>query len=339
MVETAVKACILCQASYPGPKVREPLNPTPFPTEPWSELAIDFAGPFPTGDYLMVCIDEYSRFPEVEIVSSTSARCVLPKLEEIFSRQGIPKTVKTDNGAPFNGQEFSAFADQFGFHHRKITPVWPEANGEVEKFMSTVKKNIHASTAENKNWKKELPTFLRHYRATPHNATNVPPFEALTGRKMSIGLPSAPVTATPLPVQTRIVYNDSVSKQKMMEYANAKCKTQPLILKPGDHVLVKQYRKNALYSPYSSRPYVVTQKKGSMVTAQHGKNTIIVRNSSHFKPIRGVLSQLEEEEEEEDYVPPILRRRPDVTLTVRESADSFPSTSAQSYPKLITLPL
>ena len=33
-----------------------------------------YSGPFPTGEYLLVVIDAYSRFPEVEIVHSTSAR-------------------------------------------------------------------------------------------------------------------------------------------------------------------------------------------------------------------------------------------------------------------------
>ena len=38
----------------------------------------------------MVVIDEYSRFPEVEIVTSTSARSTIPKLDAIFARQRTP---------------------------------------------------------------------------------------------------------------------------------------------------------------------------------------------------------------------------------------------------------
>ena len=39
---------------------------TLLPTGPWKMLAMDFLGPFPSGDYLLVVIDEYSRFLEVE---------------------------------------------------------------------------------------------------------------------------------------------------------------------------------------------------------------------------------------------------------------------------------
>ena len=129
LVEDTVKTYIPCQASYPGPKTREPIVPTPLPSEPWSSLAVDFAGPFSSGNYLT---DEHNRFPEVEIISSTAASTILPRLETIFSRQGIPQAVKTDNGPPFNSQDFANFANEFGFHHHKISPLWPEANGAAE---------------------------------------------------------------------------------------------------------------------------------------------------------------------------------------------------------------
>ena len=206
LVEDTVKACIPYQASYPGLKTREPIVPTPLPSEPWSSLAVDFAGPFPSGDYLMIVIDEHSRFPEVEIISSTAASSVLNRLETIFSRQGMPQTVKTDNGPPFNGQDFANFAKEFGFHHRKISPLWPEANSATERFMASLNKIIGASTAANSNWKTELQVFLRLYRATPHASTGISPFEALTGRKMNIGLPSPTPPPVPTPLNTRIAH-------------------------------------------------------------------------------------------------------------------------------------
>ena len=66
---------------------------------------------------------------------STSAKAVLPKLDRIFAAYGVPQVVKCDNGPAFHGQEFAQFADYLGFKHRKVTPLWPEANGEVERFM------------------------------------------------------------------------------------------------------------------------------------------------------------------------------------------------------------
>ena len=76
--------------------------------------------------------DEFNRFPEVELLTSTSPKAVVPKLDTIFSRQGVPDILKSDNGLPFNEHAFKNFADYLGFKHRRITPLWPKAIGEAE---------------------------------------------------------------------------------------------------------------------------------------------------------------------------------------------------------------
>ena len=40
-----------------------------------------------TGEYILVDIDDYSRYPEIETLHSTSARATIPKLGAIFARQ------------------------------------------------------------------------------------------------------------------------------------------------------------------------------------------------------------------------------------------------------------
>lgn len=315
MVEDAVKSCIPCQASYPGPKQREPLIPTPLPAHPWNSLSVDFAGPFPSGDYALVVIDEFSRFPEVEIVSSTSAAAVIPKLETIFARQGFPKTVKSDNGPPFQGHEFADFAKRCGFEHRKTTPLWPEANGEAERFMRTLNRHVRASEAENRNWKSSMPTFLMMYRATPHTSTGVSPFEALNGRKMTTALPEITLPQNPghSPVKSRIIQNDARSKAKMAQYTDSRRHTKPSNLSVGDDVLVKQPKINKLTPPYNPKPFTITKRFGSQITAQRGSQQI-VRNSSFFKRIRNISPNfVDEEEEESDEEDP--HQEPDVPLS------------------------
>ena len=101
-------------------------------------------------------------------ISSTSSGVVIPCLERIFAAHGVPAEIKMDNRPPFNGQEFSDYAETVGFHHRKVTPLWPEANSEAECFMKTLMKAIYAATGERKHVIHELYKFLRAYRATPH---------------------------------------------------------------------------------------------------------------------------------------------------------------------------
>ena len=63
----------------------------------WTQLSANFVGPLPSGEYLLVIIDDFSRFPVVEILHSTSARAVIPALDRIFALLGKPKTLQLDS--------------------------------------------------------------------------------------------------------------------------------------------------------------------------------------------------------------------------------------------------
>ena len=115
MVEAHIQHCHPCQVVTPANE-REPLRMSPLPSEPWKEVAIDFWGPISTGEYLLVVICKHSRWAEVEFVSTTSARAVLPKLDRIFSSLGIPLIVGSDNGPPFNGHDLPELQHVPGLH-------------------------------------------------------------------------------------------------------------------------------------------------------------------------------------------------------------------------------
>jgi hypothetical protein len=85
-------------------------------------------GPLPTGELILVAIDAYSRYPEVEIVHSTSAAALILKLDRIFSMHGIPYKVVSDNGPPFNGQEIRRYTEIHGIEFVTVTPLWPQGN-------------------------------------------------------------------------------------------------------------------------------------------------------------------------------------------------------------------
>ncbi|VDI02758.1 Hypothetical predicted protein [Mytilus galloprovincialis] len=114
LVEQTCKSCIPCLASTPK-NVFEPLQMSEIPNNVWENLSMDFCGPFPNGYYVMVIIDEYSRYPVIETLTSLTAKSVIPLLDKTFSIFGIPKELKTDNGPPFNSGEFRNFADNMGF--------------------------------------------------------------------------------------------------------------------------------------------------------------------------------------------------------------------------------
>ena len=139
LVEENIKNCHTCQISTHKP-AREPPKMSPLPAALWEEVSADF-GYLQNGKYLLVVTDEYSRYVFVDILDSITTTSVIPRLDKIFAEFGVPVSLKTDNGPPFNSHEFKTYASITGFRHRKITPLWPQSNAETECFMHTVKKS------------------------------------------------------------------------------------------------------------------------------------------------------------------------------------------------------
>jgi transposase InsO family protein len=279
LVETIVSRCIACQANTNPAKKNLPVQSTPLPKAKWLDLSADFCGPFPTGEYLLVVIDDYSRYPVAEIIHSTSTDTVTSALEKIFSLFGTPETLKTDNGPPFNGAAFRTFALENGFHHRKITPLWPRANGEAERFMRTLEKTIRAAKVESKDWKRELFKFLHQYRATPHSTTGMAPGTVMFNRSMHTTLPEIEVQRDDHELRDYDVKRKAAMKRNADERSHAQPEHD---IKVGDYVLVRMKPVNKLSPTYSAEPYKVIAVKGSMITAEL-QNHRLTRNASFFK--------------------------------------------------------
>ena len=145
MTETASKRYLACQAVTPR-TVFEPLRMTQLPKEPWCELATDFYGPLPSGDYLSTRhhrrVLAFSNCQDCEMDISEHDN---PSNCDIFATFGIPGILKSDNGPPFNSGQLQSYAEHMGFTHRKVTPYWPRANGDAERFMKNLGKIIRAA--------------------------------------------------------------------------------------------------------------------------------------------------------------------------------------------------
>ena len=65
LAKRTVDQCIPCQATE-KPNNPEPLRMTDMPSGPWQKVHLDLYGPLPSGEHLLVCIDRYSRYLEVD---------------------------------------------------------------------------------------------------------------------------------------------------------------------------------------------------------------------------------------------------------------------------------
>ena len=60
-------------------------------------------------------------------------------MRDLFSAEGVLSVVMTDNGPPFNGEEFKRFACEFDFKHQTSSPHFHQLNGFIEAMVKKVK--------------------------------------------------------------------------------------------------------------------------------------------------------------------------------------------------------
>ena len=167
-VEERCITCHGCQlVGQPTPP--EPTRHTPFPDQPWKNLAADLVSPLPSGDYALVVVDYYSRYFEVDILRSVTSSKIIESLEKVLCTLGLPESLKTDNGPQFVSEEFENFLQENDMQHRSSTTMWPQANGEVERQNRSLLKAMKIVQAAKKYMKVEVRKLLIAYRTTPHS--------------------------------------------------------------------------------------------------------------------------------------------------------------------------
>lgn len=284
-VESYVKKCKNCTlVSAPSPP--EPMIRTKLPDKAWMDLAIDFVGPLPSGHNLLVIVDYFSRFTEVVIMRQITASMTVKALHEIFCRFGMPDSIKTDNGPQFISTELQDFCKQFGIEHRKTTPYWPQANGEVERINRSIGKRLKISQeTPGSDWQWDLRSFILMHNSTPHSTTGVAPSLLMFGRKIKDKLPGLLMKDTK--ILEEIQDRDCLQKMKGAVYADNRRFAKPNDLQEGDVVVTKRMQKeNKLSTPFDPEEYIVVSRSGSDVTLKSKESgRVIHRNVSHLKKI------------------------------------------------------
>lgn len=274
------KGCTLVSA----PGAPEPLKRRELPINPWADVAIDYLGPLPEGDYILVIVDYFSRYMEVETTKIITADKTILLLRKIYNRLGYPYSITVDNGPQFGrSTEFKKFCKDNNIKLFTTTPYWPQQNGEVERQNRSLLKRLKISKALGKDWKLELQNYLLMYHNTPHPITGKTPAELFFGRKLKDKLPMI----TDFSVEEEIRDKDSLEKQKGKDYADKRRQARDSEIAEGDTVILKRMRKeNKLDPTFDVTPHTVISKNGGDVTATNDvTGEEVRRNVIHMKRV------------------------------------------------------
>ena len=179
-----VNACATCTKHRPK-QASEPLNPHPITNYPWEKIGVDLCV-YNGVNYLVMC-DYYSNYPEVCRLQSVSSQSVINAMKYVFSSQGIPKIVFSDNGPQFSSGEFREFARSYDFQHQTSSPLYPKSNGLVEKAVGIVKNLLKKSADDGTDFHMSLLV----YRTTPIHDGKSPAEILNNGRILRANLPIA----------------------------------------------------------------------------------------------------------------------------------------------------
>lgn len=274
-----IKTCFQCQLVSNPPR-QLPITPTELPETPWQTVGMDLTGPFPGGEYILVVIDYYSRYPEVEIMKSITSRCIIQRLMKIFATHGLPSVIKTDNAPNMVSQEITNFFTANGIKHQRVTPYYPQAAGLVENFNKTIAKCVKTANNGKKNWRTEIYKFLMTYRTTPHVSTGSAPASLLFNRTIRNKLPHFERKKN----DTKVRKMDSYKKQNMKKYADRQANTRIITYKLGQKVLILNKHQGKLDSKWNNEIYTVIGQTGNQVKLKSRHNDIVRRHITQIHP-------------------------------------------------------
>lgn len=126
---------------------KEPLRSHDITERPWQVVGTDLFT-WNTQNFIVI-VDYYSRFFEMERLTSCTSLAVINKLKSAFARHGIAETVISDNGQCYSAEEFRRFANAWRFTHSTTSPRFPQSNGLAEKTVQTAKRILDKAKAGN----------------------------------------------------------------------------------------------------------------------------------------------------------------------------------------------
>lgn len=236
----------------------EPLISTALPERPWQLVAADL---FQLGNsiYLLV-VDYFSRYVEItNMHKSIQSTNIVGAMKAIFARHGIPEELRSDNGPQFASAEFSHFAKEWGFKHNTTSPRFPQANGEVERAVKTVKSILKKE--------KDPAKGLLAYRSTPL-ACGYSPAELLMGRRLRTTLPTFHTQLTPKwPDMEKLHEREADFKAKQARNFNQRHRAATLTPLESDtpvYVKDKDITGNVISTADTPRSYLVDTPTGTL---------------------------------------------------------------------------
>ena len=187
------KLCPCCEKmSY----LKTPICAIPYTLasySPMERVSIDTIGPLPSDDrgncYIIVIIDNFSRFVELYPVPNAGAEYAATTLVSHIGRYGAPAHLHSDGGKQFVNNILAELILLVGTEHVVTTAYSHEENGLVERANKEVMRYLRALLFDKNiytEWATYLPLVQRIINSEVHSSTGVSPAQIIYGNALTL---------------------------------------------------------------------------------------------------------------------------------------------------------
>ena len=220
-IQNRVGNCSTCR-EFENAQVKCPMVITEVPSQPWFTVGADLF--HYNGRWFVLVTDVYSKVPFVRPLSNPGAYATVKAMKGIFSENGIPAKVISDNGTHFTAGEFKRFAKEWGFEMILSSPEYPQGHALIDRHIQTVKKCMHKCDASGYDF--DLAMLV--LRSTPLGPDMPSPAELLQQRRFRTRLPTyVPDPPTSEKIQQKLKESQMVAAS----HYNKTAKSKPELVK------------------------------------------------------------------------------------------------------------
>lgn len=153
------------------------------PMVPGKKFLLFFRALLREKKYLIKFIDNFFKWIYHTFVEHPVTDEVILFLEQIFSIEGDPVTIMSDNGVQFVSNKMVNFLKKLGVCHGKAPLYSPRANGQVERANRFIKEGIQAALESKIDVFEFLKQKIWSYHITLNACTGVSPYFLMRGRQ------------------------------------------------------------------------------------------------------------------------------------------------------------
>ena len=277
-IDEYVSGCIKCAQNKGTVPKPAPILEYPPPERPWDVVSIDLLQ-LPTSrqgsQYLLVCVDHFSRFVVMAPLKNKTASSIAHALvSHLFCPYSTPRVILSDNASEFRSSLLDEICNQYQIKQTFTTIYHPASNGLVERAnrkILDVLRPVVGGLLE--TWEDWLPHVAASINGSICESTGQSPHFIIYGveKRLPYDLlssPKGPVYNVDDYAKCQLkVFSDihrdvreQLKKSQATMTSQQHRRSSPITIKAGDSVMVKVPERNSKLSPKFVGPRLVTKQ-------------------------------------------------------------------------------